>query len=494
MAADEGFRLPRLCLPGPGIDLHKWAVVACDQYTSEPAYWARVAQEVGDAPSSLQLIFPEVFLGAADAPARIDKIQQTMRSYLSQGLLRDHDGAVYVERSVGGRLRRGLMLELDLEHYDYSAGSASLIRPTEGTMVARLAPRIAVRRGAALELPHILVLIDDPVQTVIEPIAAARAALPKLYDTELMLGGGHVAGFAVDAAHSERAMAALRALAEPRHFAQRYGVAEGTPVMLFAMGDGNHSLATAKSIWEQLKGTVGMDHPCRWALVEIENIHDPALEFAPIHRLLIGVKADVRNALAQSFGKQLTITDLPTAQAMRARLQAAPASVHAAGLIGPGARFAVVEIKEPSATLAVGTLQAFIDGFIEQGGAQDVDYVHGDESIERLAQTEGHVGIHFEAVSKSELLRRVVHEGPAAAQDLLDGRGRREALLCRSPPPEQPRRCRSRALSRRQGAPGPARRLARQSRYSFTPIGIKVRPPSASTEYSTRVDSPLTIS
>ena len=411
-AADEGFRLPRLCLPRAGIDLRKWAVVACDQYTSEPGYWARVALEVGDAPSSLQLIFPEVFLGAADAPARIAQIQHSMRRYLEQGLLRDHDGAVYVERTVGQGTRRGLMLELDLEHYDFGRGATSLIRPTEGTMVARLAPRIEVRRGAALELPHILVLIDDPERTVIEPIAAARHALDKLYDTELMLGGGHVAGYAVDAATSARAVAALRALANPQHFAARYGVAQGTPVMLFAMGDGNHSLATAKSIWDQLKGSVGMDHPCRWALVEVENIHDPALEFAPIHRLLMGVKADLRGALAQTFGRQLTITELSSAAAMRAHVQAAPATVHAAGLIGPGARFAAVEIRGPSAALAVGTLQTFIDDFIERGDAQDVDYVHGDESLERLAQAQGHAGLHFAPVSKSELLRRVVREGP----------------------------------------------------------------------------------
>ena len=412
MAVDEGFRLPRLCLPRPDIDLKKWAVVACDQYTSEPEYWRQVAHEVGDAPSSLQLIFPEVFLGAADAPARIQRIQQTMRSYLAQGLLREHEGALYIERTVGGQTRRGLMLELDLEHYDFSSGSASLIRPTEGTMVARLAPRIAVRRGAELELPHILVLIDDPEQTVIEPIGAARQTLNKLYDTGLMRDGGHVAGYAVDAAHSARAVQALHALANPQAFAARYGVPTGTPVMLFAMGDGNHSLATAKSLWDEVKGTLGMDHPSRWALVEVENIHDPALVFSPIHRLLFGVSADVRQALADAFGPQLSLTDVATAAAMRERLQAAAPRRHAAGLIGPGARFCVIEIANPSATLAVGTLQPFIDALIERGGAKDVDYVHGDESLERLAQSDGNVGLHFAAVSKSELLRRVVHEGP----------------------------------------------------------------------------------
>ncbi|HVO06910.1 MAG TPA: DUF1015 domain-containing protein [Burkholderiaceae bacterium] len=407
-----GFRLPHLLLPRPGIDLRKWAVIACDQHTAEPEYWQQVAREVGDAPSTLHLIFPEVYLGAPDSDARIARIQQTMRRYLAQGLFVGHDGLVLVERTVGGRTRRGLMLELDLEHYDYSATSASVIRPTEGTMVARLAPRIAVRRGAALELPHILVLIDDPQRTVIEPLAADRAALKPLYGSELMFGGGHVAGHAIDAVHGARAVLALRALADPQAFAARYGVPSGTPVMLFAMGDGNHSLATAKSIWDSAKASVGMDHPSRYALVEVVNIYDAALDFAPIHRLLFGVTADVRQALAQAFGARLSCTDVASAAVMRERVTAAGGPHLTAGLIGPGARFSVIEIAEPPSTLAVGTLQPFIDGLVKQGGAQEVDYVHGDDALERLAQQPGCVAFHLAGIGKSELMRRVVHDGP----------------------------------------------------------------------------------
>lgn len=412
MAAEIGFRIPRICLPRPDIDLTKWAVVACDQYTSEPEYWRRVAQVVGDAPSTLHLIFPEVFLGTADAPARLERIQATMWRYLADGLLRDHEGAICVERTVGHGTRRGLLLELDLEHYDFGNGSTSLIRPTEGTLVERLAPRIAVRSGAELEVPHILVLIDDPAHTVIEPLFTAREALPKLYESELMLGGGRVAGYAVTDALIDRAVQALRALGSPQAFASRYGVPAETPPMLFAVGDGNHSLATAKSIWERVKGTVGMNHPSRYALVEVENIHDPALTFAPIHRLLFGVSADLRAALAEAFGSRLSCTDAPSAVMMRERLQAATGPRQAAGLIGPGARFSVVEIADPPSTLAVGSLQPFIDGFIEHGGATHVDYVHGDDVLERLAMSDGHVGIHLAAVSKSDLLRMVVREGP----------------------------------------------------------------------------------
>ncbi len=412
MGEQTCFRMPRILLPRPGIDLAKWAVIACDQYTSEPDYWRRVEREVGDAPSSLHLIFPETYLGTADAPARIVRIQQTMRRYLADGLLQEREGPVYVERAIGQRVRRGLLLELDLEHYDFSSDSTSLIRPTEGTMVERLAPRIEVRRGAELELPHILVLIDDPACTVIEPIVAEREALARLYDTDLMLGGGHVAGYALDAARGERAAQALRALADPEAFAKRYGVPEGTPVMQFAMGDGNHSFATAKAYWDGIKASVGMEHPSRFALVEVENIHDPALEFSPIHRLLFGVTADVRQALAEEFGALLSCTDVASGAAMRERVEAAHGSRHAAGLIGPGPRFSVIEIADPRSTLAVGTFQPFIDRLVERGGATHVDYVHGDETLERLATSGGGVGIHLAAVSKHDLLRMVVREGP----------------------------------------------------------------------------------
>lgn len=430
MQASIGFRLPRVCLPRGGIDLAKWAVIACDQYTSEPEYWQRVEQAVGDAPSTLRLIFPEAHLEASDAPARIARIQGAMRRYLAEGLFVEREGAVLVERTVEGRTRRGLMLELDLEHYDFSATSTSLIRPTEGTIVARLAPRIEVRRGAELELPHILVLIDDPDRTVIEPIAAAHASLEPLYETELMLGGGSVRGFAVDAARGLAAARSLEALARPEVMMRRYDVPAGTPPMLFAVGDGNHSLATAKSIWEQTKaqpgGNAGMDHPSRFALVEVENIHDPALHFAPIHRLLFGVRSDVRAALAEAFGPRFSCREVPDAEAMRAQVQTLQAAVagtgatvspgrradQAAGLVEPGGRCSVICIADPPASLAVGTLQPFIDRLVARGGAAAVDYVHGDESLQRLAQQPECAGFHLGTVAKGELLKRVMHEGP----------------------------------------------------------------------------------
>lgn len=405
------FRLPRVCLPRTGLDLQRWAVIACDQYTAEPEYWARAEALVGDAPSTLRLIYPEAFLEADDKAERVARIQHAMVDYLAHGLLVEHEGPVYVERTVDGRTRRGLMLELDLEHYDFGATSTSLIRPTEGTIVARLAPRIAVRRDAALELPHVLVLIDDPDQTVIEPIAAARDSLARLYDTPLMLDGGHVTGHAVDRARADGAVRALQALAAPARFARRYGVPEGTPPMLFAVGDGNHSLATAKAIWEQTRAERGPDHPSRWALVEVENIHDPALHFAPIHRLLLGVQQEVRAALSVHFGSRLRFTDVPDAGSLRRQVAAAAPGQQAIGLIEPGG-LAVLEIDDPEQPLAVGTLQQALDVLMSRGLAREIDYVHGDDVVERLGRVAGSAGFHVPTLSQHELLTRVVQGGP----------------------------------------------------------------------------------
>ena len=246
-----------------------------------------------------------------------------MRRYLADGLLREREGAIYVERTVDQGTRRGLMLELDLEHYDFGSGSTSLIRPTEGTMVERLAPRIEVRSGAELELPHILVLIDDPAHTVIEPIVAARDTLPKLYETDLMLGGGRVAGYAVDRGPQRaRGPGAARAGAARRRL-RRATACRPTPRRCCSPS------ATATTRWPRPSRS-GTASRARWAwtiraaiaLVEVENIHDPALEFAPIHRLLFGVSADVRQALAEAFGSRLSCTDVPSAAAMRERVQA----------------------------------------------------------------------------------------------------------------------------------------------------------------------------
>ena len=257
-------QVPDIYLPRKGVELIKWAVIACDQFTSQPEYWHKVEQTVGEAPSTLNLIFPEVYLDQPGGDERIRNIQRSMQDYLSRELLTPYTGMVYVERQVGGKLRRGIVLALDLEHYDYNKGSRSLIRATEGTIVERLPPRMRIREGAKLELPHILVLIDDPECTVIEPVGKAKAQLEQLYDFELMAGSGHLKGYLVsNPAVESGIISALQQLADPQTFTTKYGVGNDSPVLLFAMGDGNHSLATAKAIWENNKTRVGMNHPSR---------------------------------------------------------------------------------------------------------------------------------------------------------------------------------------------------------------------------------------
>ncbi len=409
--SDIGVQTPQVFLPAAGVDLHQWAVVACDQFTAEPHYWRAVEALVGAAPSTLKLIYPEVYLDAPDAAQRIAAIGRTMDDYLQSGVLVARDGPVYVERRVGGRTRHGLMLCLDLERYDYRAGSTSLIRATEGTIVERLPPRIKIRESAALELPHILVLIDDPEHTVIAPLTAARAQLAPLYDVELMQGGGHLAGYTVDAAAMQRVAQALRALIEPARFAARYGLAAERPPLLFAMGDGNHSLATAKAIWECHKAQVGMDHPSRFALVEVANVHDAALAFEAIHRLLFGVRQDLSARLQQAFGARLRYTPLPSLAALRAHVDAAGGARQVIGWIGGAQPYGVIEIAEPTFNLAVGTLQAFLDGFMADGGATAIDYVHGADVLERLALQPGNAGFYLPGMAKADLFKTVLLEG-----------------------------------------------------------------------------------
>jgi len=422
--SDIGIQIPQVYLPRKGVDLTKWAVIACDQFTSEPEYWEQVEKLVGDAPSTLNLTFPEVYLEKPGNEQRIQNIQVAMRKYVEQGILESHAGIIYVERRVAGKTRKGIMLCLDLEQYDYNKGSSSLIRATEGTIIDRLPPRIKIREGAELELPHILVLIDDPTQTVIEPLSGDKSKLEKLYDFELMLGSGHLAGYAVDQAHENKVVEALRALANPKMFAAKYGIDSNQPVLLFAMGDGNHSLATAKAIWEKMKPQVGMDHPARYALVEIENVHDEGLEFEPIHRVLFGLKQDVFAELEKSFGSNLTYTSVSSSEEMTQRVDKADGGKQAIGLVGGGKQFGVIEIANPSSNLAVGTIQSFLDEFLKNGGAEKMDYVHGADVVERLALQDGNAAFYLAGMHKNELFKTVILDGALPRKTFSMGEAR----------------------------------------------------------------------
>jgi hypothetical protein len=419
-----GIQIPQIYLPKQGADLTKWAVIACDQFTSQPEYWNEVEKIVGGAPSTLNLTFPEVYLEQPGGEERIQNVQTSMRNYMEEGILQPHDGLVYVERSVAGKTRKGIVLCLDLEAYDYNKGSSSLIRATEGTIVDRLPPRIKIREGATIELPHILVLIDDPDRTVIEPLAAAKNRLEKLYDFDLMFDSGHLSGYAVNEELENKVVDALRGLANPETFAAKYEIGNDEPVLLFAMGDGNHSLATAKAIWEKVKPQVGMDHPARYALVEIENVHDEGLEFEPIHRVLFGLKKDLFAELETYFGANFSYKPVASAEEMVRAVDNASGEKQAIGLVGGGKAFGVIEIADPSSNLPVGTIQPFIDAFLKAGGAEKVDYVHGKDVTVKLGTQPGNAGIYLPGMDKSDLFKTVILDGALPRKTFSMGEAR----------------------------------------------------------------------
>jgi hypothetical protein len=419
----SGYRIPRVLLPAPGVDLSKWAVIACDQFTSEPEYWRQVASLVGDAPSTYHLILPEVYLETPGEAERVGSIHRTMQEYLERALFAEHEGLILVERQVSGRTRHGIMLALDLEAYDYRRGSTSLIRATEGTILERIPPRVRIRSGAPLELPHILVLIDDPERAVIEPLVAERSARSVLYDFELMLGSGHLTGYSVDESASARALTALERLADPAAFARKYGLGPAVPVMLFAMGDGNHSLATAKAIWEQIKPQAGMDHAARYAMVEVENIHDEGLEFEPILRVLFDVMEDLRQALDDFYPGRCRWTPCRIAVEMAAIVDHQEGAEQAIGVLTPQGA-SVVRIFDPPSNLPVGTLQSFLDAWGERGGFSKIDYVHGAEVAIRLGSQPGNAGFYLPAISKSDLFKTVILDGALPRKTFSMGEAR----------------------------------------------------------------------
>ncbi|HNT53710.1 MAG TPA: DUF1015 domain-containing protein [Anaerolineaceae bacterium] len=406
-----GIQIADILLPKPGTNLTKWAVIACDQFTSQPEYWQQVEETVGASPSTFRLTLPEVYLETPEEARRIESTQQAMQAYLAEGLLTAYEGLIYVERTASGRTRRGLMLALDLERYDYNKGSQTLIRATEGTILERIPPRVRIRQGAALELPHILVLIDDPERTVIEPVAARRDQLTPVYDFELMLGSGHLRGYHVtDPAVEKQVVGALEKLADPAQFARRYGVGADKGVLLFAMGDGNHSLATAKAIWEKLKPSVGLNHPARYALVEIENVHDEGLEFEPIHRVLFGVRQDLTEAMTAFYGGAIHFQACRNAAEMVQIVDGQQGAEQAVGVIA-STGCQVAWITRPTSNLPVGTLQAFLDGWLKNGGAEKIDYVHGEDVVCELGAQPGQLGFYLPGMPKNDLFKTVILDG-----------------------------------------------------------------------------------
>lgn len=406
-----GFQIPEILLPVDNIDFQKWAVIACDQFTSQPDYWKDVENLVGSSPSTLKMILPEVYLDTDNEVTRIELTKNTMDNYLEKGIFRSFEGLILVERRVGDKTRFGLMVALDLEKYDFSKGSQTLIRATEGTIIERLPPRIRIREGAKLEFPHILVLIDDPDGTVIEPIVERRQHLEKLYDFELMKNSGHLTGYAINQKdYLYSIQNALANLSNPDRFKKHYNVGDEFGVLLFAMGDGNHSLATAKSIWESVKSKVGMDHPSRYALVEIENIHDSGLNFEPIHRVLFNLNDNIVERMRDFWKSEFDIKACKHQHEMIKKVDEQSGNSHKFGFIFDSSFF-VVDINNPSTNLPVGTLQTFLDEFLQKGGAEKIDYVHGSEVTCALGTKPGNCSFYLPAMEKNQLFKTVILDG-----------------------------------------------------------------------------------
>ncbi len=373
--------------------MRAWSCIACDQYTSEPEYWAAVEREVGDAPSALRVTLPELYL--ANAEERIPQINRVMCEYTSDVLVSQPSAMIYLERAQkNGKIRRGLVGVIDLECYDYNKGASTLVRATEGTVLERIPPRVKIREGAPIELPHIMVLIDDPERTVIEPLTSKAAAYETAYDFELMLGSGHSIGKFLPEAEISRVNTALEALWDNAAKAQN----TENP-LVFAVGDGNHSLATAKACWEKLKPTLTEDeravHPARFALCEIVNIHDEALEFEPIYRVLFGVDTGGFMAELEKYAKGLPKSDIAAQE-----FEVVSATGESAFVV-----------DNPTSMLPVGTLQTFIDGYIKSHAGIEVDYIHGIESTKKLASGKNAIGFIFKGMEKSELFPTVANDG-----------------------------------------------------------------------------------
>lgn len=380
-------------------DFSKWSVVACDQYSSEPDYWKKAAEIAGDAPSTLNIIFPEAYLEDGDGDERIKKINSTMSKYMSGGIFEEFKNSfIYVERTQpNGKVRHGIVGQLDLEYYDFSVGSQSAVRATEGTIISRIPPRKRIRENAPLELPHILMLIDDRKKSVVEPVIKRSNEFKKVYDFELMQGGGHICGYLLDDNAADGVITAIHELENKSDFEEKYNV-KNKDVLVIAVGDGNHSLATAKTCWEEIKKTLSPDeqinHPARYALVELMNLHDDALEFEPIHRVVFGVKPKEVMEAMKRYYPQLSETDNGGQRIV----------------ITSGGEEKTVYITDAPCNLAVGTLQKFLDEYLDKNGCT-IDYIHGADVVRELSGIEGRIGFILDGMEKNDLFTTVIKDG-----------------------------------------------------------------------------------
>ncbi len=412
------FKAAEILLPKTA-DMTKWSVVACDQFSSQPEYWESLEKLTADVPSTLHLMLPEAYLETRDQFAEAVKINAEMEKYLAGDVFKAlPECYIYVERTLAsGAVRRGLMGVLDLERYDYSKTSASPIRATEGTVEDRLPPRVRVRRGAPLEMPHIMVFIDDWAQAVLQPLTEKKDSLPRLYDFPLNAGGGAVKGWMVSGKDAAELEKAIDSLGDTDRLRARYG--EAAPA-IYAMGDGNHSLATAKKCWEEFKPTLSdaekESHPARYSLVELVNIHDEAITFEPIHKVVFDTEPSEFIAQAEAFW---------ASQSREGE------SFHSIRLVVGEAE---KEIKVYGLTIGelIGKAEDFCQSYMAGHGGK-IDYIHNDDTAVGMGRRDGCACVLLPRMEKGELFPSIICSGPFPKKSFSIGHAqdKRYYLECR---------------------------------------------------------------
>lgn len=403
-----GFYPANILLPKEE-DLEKWAVVACDQFTSQPEYWEQVDSFVGDAPSTYHVVLPEAYLQASDVEEKIEAINQTMDAYLKDTIFQNYpDALIYIERvQSDGKIRHGIIGMVDLECYDFTPGNDALIRATEGTVLSRIPPRVKVRQNAPLEFPHVMLLIDDPSRNIIEGLSQVEKK--KLYETDLMQGGGKISGYLLSKEQNEKVLQGLVGICTSEEMKKKYGIDTKYP-MLFAVGDGNHSLATAKQCYENEKKQFTQEKwenlKSRYALVEIVNTMDDALGFEPIHRTVFSTKPEeLLQGLLEYFPGSFFAEKSMSQEELAHQYPEAQfiTYVHAK-------QQGIVVIPKPTSQLAVGTLQQYLD---EVASKQylEVDYIHGEEVAYALGTKPYNISFLLPAMQKEDLFKTVMIDG-----------------------------------------------------------------------------------
>jgi len=403
-----GIKLSQILLPKNGTDLEKWAVIACDQFTQDRDYWKKVEDFVGNEPSTLKVTLPEVYLNDGDKESRIEKINSTMTEYLDKGIFQAKDDCmIYIERTTGyGRVRKGLITAIDLETYDWVPFSPALIRATEATILDRIPPRVEIRKNAPVEFPHIMLLVNDAEKVLVEKTGEAAKKKTALYDTKLMMNSGSIKGWEVSS--NDEIELVKNAL---ENIAKKQTIADGS-VFMFAVGDGNHSLATAKTIWNKLKEEgAPADSPARYALIEIVNIYDDGLTFEPIHRVLFNQNAD-KLIEAMKVALNGTTEEKACHNCLTKAVEGSKADF---GFVyEKDGKVQYTLLKTDITDLAVSRLQPALDEFLKanNAGKDDIDYIHGTDEVFRLGGKDGAISILLPPIAKDSFFGTIGKNGP----------------------------------------------------------------------------------